>query len=513
MAYTQLIAYKPLLGVSKKNKKPSMKKKEKKKYLLEKYSGFTIVCLTEEFSYSKEKHFVEFIRNKRLNGLDEILKKFKVKTFRRVINSISSTNLKKLEKVQRANARNKNQKLNSLSNYWKFDTRHLGEEIFKLHEELIKLSTIVNVYLELKTTDPTVDFNDDSLSYMQGYLNSSPEGIDAKWAWSIGIRGQNIGLIDIEQSWNLNHEDFISHNPTLIYGYNVGEEHGTAVLGEIIGVDNNRGIVGICPSIGYVKVASHFDEESESPGNVADAILAAVVHMNQGDVLLLEVQKGFLPTEVDEADRLAIQICTSLGIIVIEAAGNGNENLDDFNSNNWFQTIFSGKEKILNRNDEDFIDSGAIIVGASLSTVPHERHEDSNYGSRIDCYAWGENVTTTGYGDLAGGADEDINNDYTNTFSRTSSASPIIAGAAILIQSYYKSRFNRLLSPSEMREILSNPNNGTAQGESVNGNIGIMPDLKKILIKQKWLEPFMNIVFEEETNNNWLEPFLNINLP
>ena len=57
----------------------------------------------------------------------------------------------------------------------------------------------------------------------------------------------------------------------------------------------------------------------------------------------------------------------------------------------------------------------------------------STYGSRVDVQGWGHNVTTTGYGGLfTGGGDP--NQYYTATFNGTSSASPIVAGAAAALQ-------------------------------------------------------------------------------
>ncbi len=66
------------------------------------------------------------------------------------------------------------------------------------------------------------------------------------------------------------------------------------------------------------------------------------------------------------------------------------------------------------------------MVGAASSALPHKRLYFSNYGSRIDTYAWGENVTTTA---LSG---------YTSYFNGTSSASSIIAGAAVNLQGIAK---------------------------------------------------------------------------
>jgi hypothetical protein len=162
---------------------------------------------------------------------------------------------------------------------------------------------------------------------------------------------------------------------------------------------------------------------------------------------------------------------------VIEAGGNGNHetgvghDLDRF-------TGINGKY-ILDRSSPDFRDSGAIIVAAATSTLPHTRIAYSNYGNRVDCYGWGEHVATAG--SCPGSSGLAINT-YTENFSGTSSASAIIAGAAIALQSITEANYNFRLNAIQMRAILGNDLNGT---HSENGRlidkIGVMPDLKKII--------------------------------
>jgi hypothetical protein len=120
------------------------------------------------------------------------------------------------------------------------------------------------------------------------------------------------------------------------------------------------------------------------------------------------------------------------------------------------------------------------MVGAAQSPLPHDRANFSNFGTRIDCYGWGENVATAGYGDLTPPGTAD-NNTYTAVFSGTSSASPIIAGAALIVQGSYEAASGTRLSPTQMRTLLSNPTTGTPQGTNVAGNIGVMPDLQAII--------------------------------
>jgi hypothetical protein len=143
-------------------------------------------------------------------------------------------------------------------------------------------------------------------------------------------------------------------------------------------------------------------------------------------------------------------------------------------------------KKVMQPNHPDFMDSGAILVSAATSAVPHQRMAYSNYGSRIDCFAWGENVLTAGN---FPGPSHLFADSYTCKFGGTSSAAAIVAGAATAIQNIAEENFNYRLSPKQMRQLLNSDELGTcsANGRAID-KIGVMPDLKKIirhLMKQK----------------------------
>ncbi len=122
-----------------------------------------------------------------------------------------------------------------------------------------------------------------------------------------------------------------------------------------------------------------------------------------------------LPVEVEAAAFDAIRHVTDLGIVVVEAAGNGGHDLDAY---------LDGKNRhVLDRSSIDFRDSGAIMVGAATSTIPHSRLDFSNHGSRIDCYGWGADIDTTGDGWQGASTTA-----YTTGFGGASGASPIGCG-------------------------------------------------------------------------------------
>ncbi|KXH80181.1 MULTISPECIES: S8 family peptidase [Bacillus] len=370
-----------------------------------------------------------------------------------------------------------------------------------------KSSLIETSYLQEEETPPeerlpnlSVNQYDEPRLTRQGYLEPAPLGINAPYAWSInGGDGKGTTFVDMEYGWLLSHEDLVNQKIELMSGQNKSEhhDHGTSVLGIVSAEDNNIGGIGIAPKA-KVKVVSQIRDNGNY--NTADAILSAVNNMQAGDILLLEAQatydgygdKNYFPVEVKPDIFDAIRMGTNKGIIIIEAGANGGNDLDQFRDHN-------GKQ-VLNRNSPDFKDSGAIMVGAASARVPHKRSYFSNYGSRVDVYGWGNAVDTTD-----AKPSEFITNLYTSSFAGTSSASPIIAGAAASIQGISKNNKGKVYTPSQLRNILSDPSTGTKSNDPISDKIGVLPDLKAILSKLGFSPNLGNdssIVFPEEQEIN-----------
>jgi len=337
-------------------------------------------------------------------------------------------------------------------------------------------------YLECCGIPPSVNPSDDPRSSTQGYLEPAPTGIDAHFAWQESD-GSGIGLVDLEQAWTLDHEDLPSPIPWIGAGSLLQNDewiaHGTAVLGIIAGVDNDKGVVGIAPR-SSVRVTSQWFDQSNPPFvSTANALAAAVPKMMAGDVLLIESSSivpdpkfGLLPAEVDPVVFDLIKVATASGITVVEPAGNNvaGSNLDAYRDSN-------GKF-VFNRATPDFRDSGAIIVGAAGPSVPHQRLPFSNYGSRIDCFAWGWAISTCGGFPRTGSSSPQTA--YMTDFAGTSGASAIVAGAAVLLQSWAAKR-GGTLSTMRLREVMSDPALNTHSVVPSNDRIGVMPDLKAII--------------------------------
>jgi len=315
--------------------------------------------------------------------------------------------------------------------------------------------------------DPCHDIPPTTPNYtqLQGYRGPNP-GMNMSAFWQLGhAKGEGVRVADCEYGYNGDHEDLCgiipepgqTIHPNVIS--NNWHEHGTAVMGELVGGENNYGVTGLVPDA----EAYFFTEWSVEQGlRRATCIANAISAMDAGDVVLLEMQTSILggqlygPAELNQSVWTIVKNGVDAGVIVVGAAGNGNQNLD-------------GPDYQAYRNRGD---SGAIIVGAGSANIAHNKLSFSTFGSRVNVQGWGQSVFTTGYGGYAqiGG---DFNQRYTSTFSGTSSASPFVAAACVALQSYAVANIGRRLSPSEMRQVLS----VTGHPQGTGGNIGPFPDM------------------------------------
>ncbi|MDF0665989.1 MAG: FG-GAP-like repeat-containing protein [Nitrospira sp.] len=329
----------------------------------------------------------------------------------------------------------------------------------------------------------------------QGYLAVAPGGIDATFAGTIpGGGGSGVKIIDCEWAWRFTHEDLLQNQGGVVAGTSMGNtDHGTAVLGVISGDRNSIGITGITPDATIS--ASSFSDQSS-----AQAIKAAADKLGAGDIILLEIhragprtpnpeqgQLGYIAIEWWPDDFAAIRYAVLKGIIVVEAAGNGFQDLDDpiYNTRpTGFPTSWTNP---FNTNNPS---SGAVIVGAGAPpTGTHGRDHGpdrsrldfSNYGARVDVQGWGREVTTTGYGDLQGGSNQDLW--YTNQFNGTSSASPVVVGALAATQGVLRARGHRRLNSPSARLLVracGSPQQD-APGRPASQRIGMRPNLRELI--------------------------------
>jgi hypothetical protein len=339
------------------------------------------------------------------------------------------------------------------------------------------------------TTDPAAGTTPDFI-LRQGYLDAAPEGVDARFAWNYpGGGGDGINVIDVEGAWQLTHEALTQQ--TGITGGNPFDDyfwrnHGTAVLGIFNGGRDSFGVTGVAPEAS-TRMISIFGDHMDS----ASAIHLAADLLSPGDIILVELEqqgpRNLIAVEWWPDDFAAIRYATERGIIVVEAAGNGGENLDD--------PIYDlnpepplGPFPALWKNPfrRGVADSGAILIGAGApppGTHGADHGPDrsrlalSNYGSAVDAQGWGLEVTTCGYGSLQGGASEDVW--YTDNFNGTSSAAPMVVGVLASVQGALRAAQKSQLGPAGARELLRT----TGSPQAGTDRIGNRPDLREILLK------------------------------
>jgi hypothetical protein len=317
-----------------------------------------------------------------------------------------------------------------------------------------------------------------------GCAAAAPDGIGLDSAADVaGGAGEGQHFIDVERGWMLTHQSLLAHRigAPLTGKLDQGSSrHGTAVLGIVCGT--SASYTGLAPRVASVHVSSTSESARSGIAAAIDRLVAinAADRNSAGGVLLLETQTrlatpeggmGHLPAEALPQLFELIAGATRRGITVIEAAGNGRDtgsvpqgiDLDRFENERG--------EPFLKR-DSVRGDSGAIVVGAGRSRTVAGKHEpvtSSNYGGRIDCYAWGEHVTVPAEAGCA--AD----------FGETSAAAAIIAGVALIVQGVVAAAQPGMrLPPRQLREILSHRGLGTPCADGAR-NIGVMPDLAKIL--------------------------------
>ena len=342
----------------------------------------------------------------------------------------------------------------------------------------------VSAKIGRKRTPVTVE---EEIGSPLGYIDPKPRGIgvrtDNGWVGS----GAGAAYADIEAAgigWNLKHiglrhvPDAIELRPRNAFDPKDPSAgiHGTQSIG-VISCDRDLRGKGIAPQS---RVRALLTTEE---GGVDGAIQEAARLLKKGDVLLLEVETAGLPVEVDNHVFEAIELATRKGIIVIEPAGNGRrvagkevaydlDNLDEELAPAWTSRRVPGG---------DIPAPGSIMVGGCLPHASkvqgvHRRAPYSNFGRRVDCFAWAEDVA--GVGDYSDAGNTEHHDRWISLrFSGTSAASAIIAGLVLLLQSRRAEDGLRLWTPADLRAAFLD-----APGTSIAGEpVRFMPDFRSIL--------------------------------
>ncbi|KAL0490619.1 intracellular serine protease [Acrasis kona] len=370
------------------------------------------------------------------------------------------------------------------------------QEQEKLQNQLLQLPFVTAAYLKSLPEDPSIvkDFAHDRDANQtplfvenQEYLNG-PGGFNVKAIHDLpGGKGENVKVIDVERGWTFDHEDLKESEGKVVHGTPVSYDdfhHGTAVTGIISGNENDFGITGIAPK-SKILGSCYTEEKEKTFPNVPLSILAAAKAVDPGDIMLIEIQASGPESKVIAMEYWpdnfhALKVATESGVIVFEAAGNGDA---DFDSPVYSRGEKGFPEDWKNPFNRSLADSGAILVGAGSPGNSTQRLYFSNYGSAVDVQGWGDDVASIGYGDLyhGEGALYERNRYYTATFSGTSSATPCVSGCIAALQSWVKTGAvsgKKLLTPADVRSLLRRT--GRAQ-EDPEKRIGNRPDMVQLI--------------------------------
>ena len=200
-----------------------------------------------------------------------------------------------------------------------------------------------------------------------------------------------------------------------------GPEHGTHVAG-IIAAIRDAGGLGIASNVRIMSLRAVPDGD-ERDKDVANAIRYAVDH--GAHIINMSFGKGWSPWKqyVDDAVRYA----DSKGVLMVHGAGNDGENVDT--AGNFPTPVYLAGGRARN-----WIEVGATSYHPGDSLVA----PFSNYGrNNVDVFAPGVDIYST----IPGGGFKKE--------SGTSMASPVVAGVAALLMTYFPS-----LAAGDVKRIL-----------------------------------------------------------
>ncbi|MBU1239700.1 hypothetical protein KJ865_08305, partial [Myxococcota bacterium] len=233
-----------------------------------------------------------------------------------------------------------------LSLYVTFKTSATEAQRYALLERLNDHPAVEIAYPKSRPVRPPVDIPPTTPDYSgnQDYFGAAPSGIAVDAVRSMpGGHGEGIHVVDVEFNFHADHEDLETCKNAVIPGatglYSDPEYvyHGTSVLGILFGGDNGYGVTG-----SLTKGVCHFSPDySDYWGyDVARGITSGALAVDAPAIFLLEAQEGgpnydpntgagLIPSEWLPGVFDAISAVVAAGYVVVEAAGNGWEDLDD----------------------------------------------------------------------------------------------------------------------------------------------------------------------------------------
>ena len=241
-------------------------------------------------------------------------------------------------------------------------------------------------------------------------------GAPLEWNETMG-RGISVGVIDTGVDFtHVDLKDRVAEyiNFTTEHGLDDLSGHGTHVSGILAASLNGVGVVGVAPEA-ELYVAKAFKQDGSGDDK---AIADSLEWLIKKDVKVINM--SFASETPSDVIYSKIKKANEKGIILVAAAGN------DANTKDSIGYPAKWKE----------------VIAVTAVDFDKKFASFSSVGKEAQIAAAGKEIYSTlpdnSYGVLSG----------------TSMAAPLISGASALLQSKAKKRFNRFLTPEEMRTIL-----------------------------------------------------------
>lgn len=413
------------------------------------------------------------------------------------------------------------------------------EQARDLQLALMREPQVSLVYPEQVKHGPTLETTP-NLEGLQTYLEGpASAGLNVMYAWDQGVYGAGVMVADSDNGLNFDHEEFdlarrspssggnswgvycrpdTVDDPEVFWCDTEAVAHGTATAGILHAdhgpEDDRHGVRGIVPDA-WMTMGSPLPDYNRLANGSIFLGECANQYSWDGTVTCNEGASGLACVPcVDEPLTYAnIREAVTLGdITMILTAGNGAIDLDEVQliDDETMEEICGGPA-----TDPAAADcwetSGAILVGANqgdrdMAGTQPRKQSYSNCGAEVELNGWGERVVTTSWHPASGPLsnyewntveggpnppNDDVNAYFINEFGGTSAAAAMAAGAATLVQSYFKEisggvppspgspLLTRYLLPWKMKEILTDSGVEANAGDGC--GIGKQPNLEQAL--------------------------------
>ena len=280
----------------------------------------------------------------------------------------------------------------------------------------------------IETNDSIILISKQRLEYFNSIdidLDYLEEGVEyfsdqSKYHYNVKFNGRSLVGDDIYNIDDVNYGNSnVSHSKK-------SEDHGTHVAGIIAGIRNNNfGNNGVNNNLEIMALRA-VPNGDEYDKDIALAIRYAVD--NGARIINMSFGKSFSSNPEWVID--AIKYAADNNVLIVHAAGNDSEDLDNLENENYPNDQYLGKDEFA----DNFISVGASTINFNKDLVA----SFSNYGyQNVDIFAPGYDIYSL-----------TPENEY-EYLSGTSMASPAVSGVASLVLSYFPK-----ISAVKLKEII-----------------------------------------------------------